>query len=484
MIAVCPCTPIPCGSWARSGHPSSPVHLHACTAHTHTRPPSLSLVLSSFVLLLSPRLRPNAMPAEAKAARVPHYPFLYAALLLVVTAFTLGIVACVLTLWVVQEDISDEQIAEGAIKQWQAVLSDAYISALQNYTAQNPGAVTASQRVGLWQVCTEVKNATVVDPGCSSLYYGHLPDCERDIRIGLGMAGGFVICGIIFSSFAVCCCCMALVVPKMKMFTSCQAFAAFACFVIALLVYHSSARKMYCGDPTTRLLCGTCGWGAAFWLCLAAFLAAFVGGLALCVAPLPPRIKHPPRGDPVEEGPGDVEEDAEDLMLALRNLEDEETHSTGHQHPGPTATQGRYWIKRQEEDEWCQLLRQRMAARPTPNLGVEIKMVEDGHGICCVLQVHTVFPDGPAHTAGLAAGDVIAKGNGQVLDSKDKFRYLLYGAKPGEPVVLDVYRTNPDGVMELHQIHLYLAPGGNRPPDERLRVVSPGESDLEDPVPV
>eukprot|EP01012_Entosiphon_sulcatum_P057399 TRINITY_DN81154_c0_g1_i1.p1 TRINITY_DN81154_c0_g1~~TRINITY_DN81154_c0_g1_i1.p1 ORF type:complete len:758 (-),score=128.16 TRINITY_DN81154_c0_g1_i1:103-2376(-) len=82
------------------------------------------------------------------------------------------------------------------------------------------------------------------------------------------------------------------------------------------------------------------------------------------------------------------------------------------------------------------------SARERPTLGLEIKILDDGHGgKDNVIVVHNTHPGGPAATAGLQAGDILLKWDSEALHTKAQFDQRMRNAFPGLPVTFTIMRT-------------------------------------------
>jgi S1-C subfamily serine protease len=79
-----------------------------------------------------------------------------------------------------------------------------------------------------------------------------------------------------------------------------------------------------------------------------------------------------------------------------------------------------------------------------PRLGVEVKMMDDPASgrKDCTATVHSVAPHGPADQAGIRAGDVVLKWNGNALTSKKRLQQMLEHTTPGMEVVLSIQRDS------------------------------------------
>lgn len=76
-----------------------------------------------------------------------------------------------------------------------------------------------------------------------------------------------------------------------------------------------------------------------------------------------------------------------------------------------------------------------------PQMGVEIKMLDDSEGKPdCVVCVESVTPGGPCHTAGLQHEDFIDRWNGERLYSKPQWADKVKNSKPGDRVMLTLFR--------------------------------------------
>eukprot|EP00668_Euglena_longa_P035266 GGOE01045307.1.p1 GENE.GGOE01045307.1~~GGOE01045307.1.p1 ORF type:complete len:454 (-),score=122.70 GGOE01045307.1:439-1800(-) len=371
-----------------------------------------------------------------------HHWFVYPALVLLTLATILSIIACALPQWVVHNTISDTILQNHNLTRLQGALTNAYLDTLSLYSAAHPGAVKADQSFGIWEACTNVAgltNTTISTVGCTSLYYGYLPACELGMEAGLVAAQAFVVLGIITCGFASCCCALVLYIPRGKLCSSSFAFAASLFLTVAFLTYYGTAKTIFCGQYQTRLLCEPgCAWGASFWLCLTAFLFAFLAGLVLCIVPVDRHEKQPPTGVLADEGERAMPH--ENTLLNM--LEDEEMccRPTDRGH-----SLGRFWVQREEEDEWARLMRNRLRELPSPNLGVELHLLDDQAVTASVFVVHKVIPGGPASKAGLLAGDIINLINGDHVDGMDKFRVALEECKNRGIVILDIFRALPEG---------------------------------------
>lgn len=129
---------------------------------------------------------------------------------------------------------------------------------------------------------------------------------------------------------------------------------------------------------------------------------------------------------------GSAESAIRELDDELRRLEEEEAK----------------W--REEYEERMRALRpQRPSAPMRPQLGLEIKMLDDSDGRKdCIVCVERVIPNGPAQKAGMQGEDIIDRWNGDRLWSKQQWADKVKGSKIGERVTLTVYRgTEPHDVV-------------------------------------
>eukprot|EP00667_Euglena_gracilis_P011062 EG_transcript_11284 len=372
-----------------------------------------------------------------------HEWFVYPALVLLITATILSIVACATPYWVVHNTISQGELQNRTLMRLQAALDDAYLSSLALSAATQPGPVTAAQSFGIWDACTNIaglSNATVSSLGCTSLYYGFLPACQLGMNASFDASQAFIVLGIIFSGVASCCSALVLFIPRGKLCASFLAFTAFLFLIVALLTYYGNAHTIFCGQFETRLMCQPgCAWGASFWLCLTAFLAAFLAGLLLCLVPVHRREKQPPTGLLADEGERGLPPETYTL---LGMLEDEEMCRRPGE-GGPSL--GRFWLQQEEATAWGRLMCTRLRELPSPNLGVEIHLQDEEGATSSALVVHKVIPFGAACDAGLLDGDVIDLVNGEHINSMEQFREVLEECKYRGTVVLDVFRPTPEG---------------------------------------
>jgi len=71
-------------------------------------------------------------------------------------------------------------------------------------------------------------------------------------------------------------------------------------------------------------------------------------------------------------------------------------------------------------------------------LGITTGGLATGQGVLVI----SVQPGGPAAAAGLAAGDIITKVNGESVSSSQEFVEKVAGLKPGDTVSLTVVHAN------------------------------------------
>jgi serine protease Do len=105
----------------------------------------------------------------------------------------------------------------------------------------------------------------------------------------------------------------------------------------------------------------------------------------------------------------------------------------------------------------------------TPELARSFQL-EDATGVL----VAGVEQGGPAHAAGVHAGDVIRSYNGEVIDNAAELPRLVAATKPGETATLDIRRKGASRNIEIKVGELSLQPnvaGAGLPganPDNRL----------------
>jgi serine protease Do len=88
------------------------------------------------------------------------------------------------------------------------------------------------------------------------------------------------------------------------------------------------------------------------------------------------------------------------------------------------------------------------ALRDDPELNESIKAVKGG------VIVQQILPGGPAAKSDLEYGDIIATVEGQPVATAQQFRGEIRGRKIGQPVTLDVYRSDPTGHGKMIRVEV------------------------------